>query len=289
MFLNDLLAAKSIDPRETLVFRHRPNEPAMREVFPWLAAERPTVYNSYQQTQGARVEGAMLRAKHVASFIGHQPGQAVFIGLYLVGPNRPMTFEQYWAEPAYIEMRDKFGMTGFSGNRPSILWFDLTLVDNYRDWQGKLIVRWPPPDRSWWRWANRNEIPIHAILEDSILDSTMPDWRQITLSWQALSVLPEKWRNVLSQWRGIYFIHDRSDGKGYVGSAYGTENLLGRWLHYSASGHGGNVQLRKRSPENFQFSILERVSPDMDHDEVIRLESTWKDRLATRTSGLNEN
>jgi hypothetical protein len=31
------------------------------------------------------------------------------------------------------------------------------------------------------------------------------------------------------------------------------------------------------------------VSPDMESAEIIRLESSWKDRLHTREFGMNEN
>jgi hypothetical protein len=103
-------------------------------------------------------------------------------------------------------------------------------------------------------------------------------------------VLPTRWKSRLSEWRAIYYIFDASDGKGYVGSAYGDTNLLGRWLGYAAKGHGGNVLLRQRDPKQFQFSILQRVSPDMDAADVIRLEATWKERLHTRHPvGLNDN
>jgi hypothetical protein len=103
-------------------------------------------------------------------------------------------------------------------------------------------------------------------------------------------VLPRRLRAKLSEWRAIYFIRDESDGKSYVGSAYGADNLLGRWLNYGERGHGGNVLLRHRDPRHFRFSILQRVSPDMDAAEVIRLESTWKMRLHTRHPlGLNDN
>ncbi|HEY5137715.1 MAG TPA: GIY-YIG nuclease family protein, partial [Methylococcales bacterium] len=101
---------------------------------------------------------------------------------------------------------------------------------------------------------------------------------------------PSRWKQILSQWRGVYYTFDASDGKAYVGSAYGNTNLLGRWENYAATGHGNNKLLRNRKPDHFQFSMLERVSPDMDTDEVIRLESSWKERLHTRSpSGLNEN
>ncbi len=133
MEFNDLLIKERINPRGVLVLRHRPREPKFRKVFPWLAAERPDLYNAYQQTQGPKVEKAMQKAD------------------------------------------------------------------------------------------------------------------------------------------------------------YGTENILGRWLNYAASGHGGNKALRRRKPGNFRFSILQRVSPDMEPADITRLEASWKDRLHTRSFGLNEN
>jgi hypothetical protein len=39
----------------------------------------------------------------------------------------------------------------------------------------------------------------------------------------------------------------------------------------------------------FQFSVLERVSPDLPAEQVIELENTWKKRLGTREFGLNKN
>jgi hypothetical protein len=118
----------------------------------------------------------------------------------------------------------------------------------------------------------------------------MPAWNELELTWADLSVIPKSWEVALSQWRGIYFIFDSSDGKAYVGAAYGSDNLLGRWRYYSTSGHGDNRYLKHRNPQNFRFTILERVSPDMPSEDVIRLENTWKMRLHTRhPHGLNDN
>lgn len=65
---------------------------------------------------------------------------------------------------------------------------------------------------------------------------------------------------------------------------------LGRWFNYTASERGGNRLLEHRDPRNFRFSILQRVSPDMEADHVIRIESLWKQRLHTRKPyGLNGN
>jgi hypothetical protein len=292
MNLNDLLHGKGIDPQQVLVLRHRPSEPGLNKVLPWLAAEKPDVFNAYQQTQTKKLEKAMLSAAYVASFIGREAGKALFIGLYSIGPSKPLTVEEYWQIPANIEMK-AFGMKGFNpetDGRSSILWFDLVPAPFYSEWKGKLIVSWPPPERSWWRRAHRNDMPVLAILQDSALDAAMTPWDEILLTWEELAVLPTRWRSALAQWRGIYYIFDTSDGKGYVGSAYGEGNLLGRWLNYAASGHGGNTQLRKRDPKTFRFSILQRISPDMEADDVVRVESTWKERLHTRQPfGLNDN
>jgi len=103
-------------------------------------------------------------------------------------------------------------------------------------------------------------------------------------------LLPASRKSTLSELRGIYYIFDVSAGKGYVGSACGEENLLGRWMNYSSSGHGENRLLRAREPQNFRFTILERVSPDLDARQVIQLENSWKERLHTRKPfGLNDN
>ena len=137
-----LLTENNIDPRDVLVLRHRPFEPELRKVLPWLAAEKPDVYNAYQQTQGEKLERATLGAKHVASFIGHESGRAVFVGLYTIGESKPLTYTQYWKIPAYAEMK-AFGMRGFTGERSPILWFELALTAFYEHWKGKLIIGWP--------------------------------------------------------------------------------------------------------------------------------------------------
>ena len=147
------------------------------------------------------------------------------------------------------------------------------------DWRGTVVVSLGGP----------KHLPVAAIHDSSDLEQDMPDWDVLVLRWSELSSLPTSWAVRLGEWRGIYLIVDESDGRGYVGSAYGTNNLLGRWLVYASTGHGGNRALRRRNPKNFRFSILQRVSPDMDAEDVIELENKWKFRLHTREFGLNKN
>lgn len=283
--LKEVLEKQGISPESLLVFRHCPREPELRRVLPWLAEEKPAVFNAYQQAQLPRTEKAMLKAKYVASFIGHEPGKAIFVGLYKRGEVRPVTQKAYWEIPENGELR-KFGMS--EDNRATLLWFDLTLMETSACWKGKLVVSWPPPDRSYYRWARNNNFFIHAILQENAFSQGMPPWKQLILTWDQLAVLPNTWKATLKEWRGIYLIFDISDGKGYVGSASGSENLIGRWQDYMNTGHGYNKNLKARDPGKFRFSILERVSPDMPPRDVSQLEQTWMDRLHTRTHGLNK-
>ncbi len=291
MTLNDLLVKHEIDPRTVLVLRHRPREKELRKVLPWLAADRPDLFNAYQQTQGAKVEGAMKKAKYVASFIGHAPKLSLYIGLYKVSSWDPLSMKQYLQRAAIRELNEHGMISSFlEDERTSILWFNLDLQKFYHEWKGKLVVQWPGKELSWWRWADRNTFPIHAIAEDSQLVSTMPKWYEINVSWSDLGIFPSHWKAALAQWRGIYYIFDEVDGKGYVGSAYGDANLLGRWLNYAESGDGGNKLLKSRDPSNFQFTILQRVSPDLEPREVIAIEESWKQRLHSFAPfGLNIN
>jgi hypothetical protein len=140
------------------------------------------------------------------------------------------------------------------------------------------------------RRAHETPLNVLAIREDSVFAGALPPWNEIGFSWAELQILPNRMKAALEQWRGIYLIWDERDGKSYVGSAYGGTNLLGRWLGYASTGHGGNKLLRKRDPSTFRFSILQRVSPDLSADEVISFENSWKLRLHTRAPfGLNEN
>jgi hypothetical protein len=289
--LNDLLKEKGIDPfrDRVLVLRHRPHEQALRRKFLWIAGARPELFNAYQSTQGATVENALQKARYLASFVGHEPRKAVFIGLYKVGRAKALSFEAYWRNRAHRELRD-LGMTGFGGARKHILKFRLDEIEDYRIWKGKLIVDWPGSDRAWSRWANKkkNSFSVSALLEDSKLNEAMPDWRDIVFRHGDLRILPQSWRDKMSQWRGIYFVFDESQRRGYVGSAYGRGNILDRWMYYSKTGHGGNKLLKQCNEEKLSFSILEILRHDQDRDDVIRLEQTWMKRLHTREPfGLN--
>lgn len=284
----DLLAKHQIDPRTVLVLRHTPKRaPRLREWLPWLAAVRPAVYNAYQQTQSKRVEKRMKNAKYVASFIGHDPAKALFVGLYKRHGQKLQAPEKLRSVPAVKELERSYG--GHIKTRKQ-LWFDLRLREDFLgQWKGKLEIEWPGKEINWHRFADRAVFKVLAIHEESLLSEKPPNsYRKWDLQWDQLKLLPESWKAQLRSWRGIYYIFDVSDGKGYVGKASGRQNLLGRWINYADSGDGGNRKLRGRDHRNFRFSILELVG-DMEEETVEEREQNWMSRLRTRTRthGLN--
>ena len=290
--LKDLLKQRGIDPSHVLVLRHTPPQPQLRKLFAWLAADAPAAFNAYQQTQGRNVENEMKDATHVASFIGHAPGcvlsgRALFVGLYRhSGPPALRKAASIRAEPG-TQVLERYGLPAEAKDR---LWFDLRLQkDFHADWKGRLVIKWPGREITWHRWAHKADFTVAAIHEESCLCKPPGGYEEWDLSWDALGMLPESWKAKLREWRGVYFIFDESDGKGYVGSAYGEFNMFRRWKDYADKGDGGNKELRARKPTGFRFSILELVSPAMEKKEVIRREENWKIRLRTRTHthGLN--
>jgi hypothetical protein len=289
--LRELLIRNAIDPEHPLVFRHRPTEPELNRNFDFIVGQRPDLFDCYQNTHNERTESALKRATHLVSFIRRHAGQALFVGLYEVAGWTELSSSEWETRPAQLELVG-LGMAGASGSvwRESILEFNLKPSDILASWRRRLIVGWPPPERSWYRWADRNTFPVLAVCEDDALRPPMPDWHEISLSRAQLAMLPPNWQSALRQWRGVYLITDQSDRRAYVGSAGGAENILQRWQDYGRTGHGGNKHLRSRDAVNFVFSILQRTSPDLPQDELVKLEVSWKMRLGTRwPNGLNEN
>lgn len=105
----------------------------------------------------------------------------------------------------------------------------------------------------------------------------------------------EPWHTAMSLVYAIYLIADTEDGTLYVESASGDKGLLGRWTEYANTGHGGNVKMVKKLIEHpdrkykYQFSVLQVLSMALSKAEVDKIESLWKDKLLSRTYGMNDN
>lgn len=283
----DLLSKHQLDPKAVLLLRHTPTPPRLKKALPLLAENHPVVFNAYQQTQFEIVEKKMMKASHVASFIGRDDGTTVFAGLYERHGQKLKTPEQIISLPPF----DKLKSYGVDFERRDQYLFDLRVCEDfYRHWKGKLTIDWPGGKINYHRWASTSGFRILAVHEESVfVQKPSTNYRDWDLRWEELEDLPQSWKALLSGWRGIYYIFDVSDGKGYVGKASGSENLFGRWKEYKKSGDGGNKKLLGRDPRNFRFSILEHVPDDIDDEVIEQREQNWMLRLRTRsrTHGLN--
>ncbi len=105
------------------------------------------------------------------------------------------------------------------------------------------------------------------------------------------------WKAALANVKGVYVIFDRSNGKKYVGSAYGEAGIWSRWACYIGTGHGWNDRLTELiarntidyARQNFVLSILETAlftTPDKD---ILDREGHWKRVLLSRDFGYNAN
>lgn len=105
------------------------------------------------------------------------------------------------------------------------------------------------------------------------------------------------WKSALSEVRGIYLLTDKETGKNYIGSASGSGGIWSRWSDYISGQDGGNKELKELKDEfseeyfkkNFKFSVLETVGSSATDDDLISLESLWKEKLLTRQFGYNAN
>ena len=256
----------------------------------------PDLFNAVQSWQHYKNDEASFKnSEYIADFIGLEARQAVFVGVYKRGAYRPLSKAQCLKHPPVKRLIDLGAEErAFHSPREGLLLFKLRLTEIASEYRGRLSIDWISA-KAFVQYVEKKganqRFPIRAIHDRSRFKNPieMPDPKELVLSWDELSTLPEAWEKSLAEWRGVYFIFDVSNHKGYVGAAYGTDNLLGRWKNYAKTGHGGNTQLQKRDPKNFRFSILERCSPDASEKEVKKLESTWKIRLHSREFGMNDN
>jgi len=143
-------------------------------------------------------------------------------------------------------------------------------------------------------------LELLEILRDKYTVEPFPGFDKIKIKFELLkSIVAQQemsWKSALSNVKGIYLITDLSNGKLYVGSAYGESAFWNRWQYYIANGHGGNKILKQlisskgfEYTNNFQFSLLETRSMNAEDDEIINREAFWKDVLHTREFGYNKN
>jgi hypothetical protein len=157
-----------------------------------------------------------------------------------------------------------------------------------QDLAGRLYIEWGRGTRSWVQRPDRQNKVI-VELREKVRDPDFPGYARFLEPLSRIEVLPLGWKDALRSSRGIYLLTCPRTREQYVGKADGSDGLLGRWLGYVASGHGGNVELKSREPSDYQVSILETAGSAASGKDILEMEIRWKQKLQSREMGLNRN
>lgn len=175
--------------------------------------------------------------------------------------------------------------------------YEYETLSQYEKYFGRIIVRFKNSSQNMIRNAESviDDCFIEQILPDIFDNDIFPGYDKVNISWRELSRVIEKhtWKTGLQNQKGVYLITDTSNGKMYVGSAYGDEMLLNRWKSYVRTGNGNNKELKSLDvnhiKENFRFTILDIFKSTTDNQVIIERENWWKEVLLSRNFGYNLN
>jgi len=175
--------------------------------------------------------------------------------------------------------------------------YEYETLTGYEKYLGRLIIKFDNKAQTMIRNAESviNDCEIAQILPDVFDNDIFPGYDKVNISWRELSrvITKDNWKTVLRNQKGVYLITDTSNGKMYVGSAYGDEMILNRWKSYVKTGNGGNKELKELEFEhikdNFRYSILDIFKSTTDERIIIERESWWKETLLSRKFGYNAN
>lgn len=229
-------------------------------------------FEHYQNLQSWDVFGD---AKYIISFIAERNKYAKFVGVWEVISKKERVLKGYI--------------------------YRTRALAGFEQLAGRLIVRWGEGTRSWAQWLHKqgNKEIVELLPPNYVMD--FPGYYNFVLTYSQLTKMihnPDsnrEWQRMLSSVSGVYVILDQKSGKQYVGSAYGAGGIWSRWKTYVKSLYGGNLLLKElltdfpKRYDQFQFSILRVLEPSATKDEVIAQEVITKQKLGSRTFGLNSN
>lgn len=273
--LNTLLRAADLDPARVRLVRHRHQR--SQDLVYEAALNRDERFDQYQRGQdNPSVVKAFSQADWLASFVVDPRHSAtVFAGIwrvlsvragFLADPFRPSP-----AEPT-----------------PSAVTFETARSEALSQYHGRLVVAWGAGERAWVQRADLQDKEIVELRRENA-ERPFPGFDVFRRRLHEVRTIPQGWDSALRSTRGVYLlVHD--SGQQYVGSAIGNDGFLGRWLCY-VNGHGGNVGLRElaAAANEYDVAILEVAGSSTSEHEIHEMETRWKNKLGSRTIGLNRN
>lgn len=125
------------------------------------------------------------------------------------------------------------------------------------------------------------DLPDIDVSQNDVMGQTFT-WKDIIGIWEDNSK-NNNLKKVLSQ-NGIY-IQRSKDGKSrYIGSAYSSEGIIGRWMkHLNSNGDAQHLNLfvLENGYNEIVFSVIEFY----EGDDIVKRENLWKNTLGTINYG----
>lgn len=280
----DLLRLKGFDPtRSAKLVRHQDTRydvlhDRRYDVHDLLRRGLLEIYQSYQSKPV--FDGCDV----IISFVGEEGTKARFIGVYRVlrriaGSDAPLPPDfpyQEWRETPHF--------------------YQLEREPGFEDLENRVVIEWGKGALAWHQRLSNKEVV--EVLPPGQFRPPFRDYLEFTLTHAELVELyhhqeaNREWRARSAAIAGVYLILATTTGEQYVGSAYGTEGIWGRWRSYAANGHGGNkllMDLCKEPgyPASFSYSILQILPKTFAKSAVIGWEEHYKEKLGSRAHGLN--
>jgi hypothetical protein len=265
-------------PAQTRVkfIRHQDPRYDIRELL------RAGLFEVYQQFQSKPV----FDCDYIVSFLGESRSRARLIGVYRVAGKHPTGTKTLPPEfTLQMDVADAYC-------------YDLIKEAGYEDLEERVVIEWGASTRSWHQWLSAREV-VEILPKGYVRE--FPGYLDFVLTYDELRDIVNnpsanrEWHMMLAGVAGVYLITDASTGMQYVGSAYGEAGILGRWITYVSTPHGGNDQLRDllalnpAHARNFGFTILRTLPKTLTNKEVIAYEVLYKKKLGSRAFGLNSN
>jgi hypothetical protein len=180
--------------------------------------------------------------------------------------------------------------TNTTGSNPAgtVDCYDLTLKSEFQDFAGRVVIDWGASERAWIQRADNQDKEIMEI-RASFREPEFPGFSRFIRRLSDMEIIPATWAAALGSSRGVYLLTCPRTREQYVGAATGADGFLGRWISYLRDGHGGNSGLKSRDPSDYQVAVLEVAGSAATVEDILQMESLWKQRLQSREMGPNRN
>ena len=234
-----------------------------------LYVYRKDLFLQYQSEQLAR---NMRNIKYLVSFIGEEKKTARFVGVYKINGKRDNP-----------KVKDEVIL-------------DLEQIKAFEHLEKRIVIDWATPTNSWHQYFDiEKQARIEKYIQEQGNVPLFESYLRTNLNHAQLKLVVQHpdWVTMLKDVNCIYCILDTSNGKLYVGSTYNNLGILGRWVQYAATGHGGDLDLEKKGEDycktNLRWSILETLPLDVSAHDAIECETLWKEKLGVRRFGYCNN